>query len=73
MWPRGASSCKHTSNNRAPKWDTINATPRTQSNSDNALNPVDAARLLPHSGRRERKELQDTVRETRTFMEMSWQ
>ena len=28
-------------------------TPRTQSKGDNALNPVEAVRLLPHPGRRE--------------------
>ena len=38
---------------RAPKWDTSNTTPRTQSKGDKAQNPVEAARLLPHSGRRE--------------------
>ena len=35
------------------KWDTTNATPQTQSEGDNALNPVEAARLLPHPGTRD--------------------
>ena len=33
--------------------DTTNATPQTQSEGDNALNPVEAARLLPHPGTRD--------------------
>ena len=41
--PPPPSTRKHTSDNRAPKWDTIHATPRTQFKGDNALNPVDAA------------------------------
>ena len=56
-----------------PREDDAPPPPPTKSDGDNALNPVDAARLLPHSGRRERKELQDTVRVTRTIMELSWQ
>ena len=36
-----------------PPGDTSNATPQTQSEGDNALNPVEAARLLPHPGTRD--------------------
>ena len=53
--PKGPAQASMPVERRAPKWDTLNATPRTQSKGDNALNPVDAARLLPHSGRREGK------------------
>ena len=48
-----ASASEHASAKKEPKWDTSNATPQPQSEGDNALNPVEAARLIPHPGTRE--------------------
>ena len=54
MWPRGASKSKHTSAPADTKMGHIpTLRPELSPKGDKAQNPVDAAHLLPHSGRRE--------------------
>ena len=54
VWPRGASKSKHTSAPANTKMGHIlTLRPELSPKGDKAQNPVDAAQLLPHSGRRE--------------------